>query len=239
MYPSTKQETSTENQHRKPAKMPILDATSLIALSAKKRKEKTSWTVALTLLELVMKFDPVDTLRNRLELGLRSEFCFFSYRDTTADPEEFEKVAKCDNRFFHGRQVFMALFSPYGEIGANTAQQDLFDTPLGDLLHRNSHRSCALGLLQEMLGPNFKITSRSLYEVTKTAGGHEIECHSCPAKWHRMGLFIEFTSHARPRDEYIHSLWPELDAFTFEAPEGCLVRVTAPITTEGREWLDL
>lgn len=218
--------------------MSILDATTLVALSAEKRKEKISWTVALTLLELVMKFDPVNTLRNRLKFGLRPEFCFFSYKDTTAEPEDFETVTKCENRFFHGRHIFSSLFTPYGEIAANTAQQDLFHIPLGDILHRNSYRSCTLALLQEILGPNFKITSRSLYEITKDADGHEYGCHSCPAKWHRVGLFIEFTHRARPRDEYIHSLWPELDTFTFEAPERCILKVGAPITDKECEWLD-
>ena len=116
-------------------------------------------------------------------------------------------------------------------------KQDLFSLPLGDILHRNSKRSCALMLLDEMLGPNFKVRSRYLHAVTKSEEYNDLGCHWCPAKWNRMGLFIEFTPHARPRNEYIHSLWPELDTFTFVKPEKSSVNICAPITKKDGEWL--
>jgi len=219
------------------AKMPILDASSLIVVSANQHKKITSWTVATTLLELLMQFNPVKTLSTLMEQGNTGEFCFFSYRDTTADADDFDKMVKCENTLLHGRHVFMtSLFSPYGELMATHEHLKIAYTPLGDLLHQNSHRSCALKLLQEMLGPHFKITSRSLYEITKTADGNDLGCHTCPAKWHRVGLFIEFVHQARPRDEYIHSLWPELDTFTFNPSSYSPLKIGKPITTKEEEW---
>ena len=217
--------------------MPILDASSLITLSAEKHKKKTSWTVALTLLELVMAFDPVATLHRKIEKGDYSEFCFFSYIDTTAEPEDWEKMSTCHYRDYHGRGTFRQFFNFQQSGTISQERQDLFNHPLGDLLHRNSERSCALTLLEEMLGPNFKVRSRYLHEVTKSADYETLGCHFCPAKWHRMGLFIEFTPHARPRNDYIHTLWPELDTFTFVKPENFLVKTSIPITKKEDEWL--
>lgn len=225
--------------------MPILDASSLIELSAEQHKKKTSWTVALVLLEYVMAFDPVATLRRKIEEGKHAEFCFFSYIDTTAHIDDWEKMTKCLYRSYHGRGTFKQFFntsfntSDYScEVATDSEEQRaLLHQPLGDILHRNSERSCSLTLLEEMLGPNFKVRSRYLHDVTKSPEYEDLGCHMCPAKWNRIGLFIEFTPHARPRNDYIHALWPNLETFNFVKPETSCLRIVNPITKKEGEWL--
>ncbi len=189
-----------------------------------------------------MVFSPVSTLQKLVKAGKKAEFCFFSYIDTTADPEEWEKMTQCHQRSYHGRGIFRQLFNwsvDSTEIGGQSSQeqQELFYLPLGDILHRNSERSCALTLLEEMLGPNFKIRSRTLHELTKTPDYEDYGCCSCPAKWNRVGLFIEFVPVARPRNEYIHSLWSNLDTFTFVEPRQTCLNILPPILTKEDEWL--
>ena len=218
--------------------MPVLDASSLIALSAEENKRKVSWTVALTLLELVMSFDPVAILRQRIKDGMSAEIPFFSYIDTTAHIDDWEKMTQCHMRDGHGRATFQQLFTRNadGITPISLERLDLCHLPLGDLLHHNSKRSCALMLLGEMLGPNFRIRSRVLYGITKSSDYEDLGCHVCPAKWHRVALYLEFVPHALPRNDYLLSLWPNLGSFKFVKPQISYVNTAAPIMTMRDEW---
>ncbi len=177
--------------------MPILDDSILVTEWSFHDKKNTSWQVAVELLILIMRHEPVEKLQELLKAGKPAEFVFLTYDDT-------HHSKKCPQRREMGRTLWHELFRKSPEL--SSYNYNIWYSAIGDLVQppKTDKGSYAIPLLMEMLGPRFYIVSSVLKTLGTTA------CDDCGSHRLRMQLSLRFRSVPHTPHEFITKMWPKL-----------------------------